>query len=141
MPDGSYRRVQRAADQPALRSQERFLEIAAQNAQRRLIETAPQPPPALTAKPLRAVTEAAGESVRRTTNYSERNRVRLTTAASRLLTTWLFRFDDYRLAGSRVLAYPVELRRLARKGNRNPLHTRQPILEPRLQAVSCFHEG
>jgi polyphosphate kinase len=54
LSDGSYRRVVRAADEPALRSQERFLEIAAQNAQRRLIETAPQPPPALTAKPLRA---------------------------------------------------------------------------------------
>src|SRR5207302_438216 len=47
LSDGSYRRVSRSADQPALRSQERFLEIAAQNAQRRLIEATPQPPPVL----------------------------------------------------------------------------------------------
>ena len=45
LPDGSYRRVTRAADQPAVRSQERFLEIAAQNAQRRPMEIpAPLPP-------------------------------------------------------------------------------------------------
>lgn len=35
-PDGTYRRVQPAADQPLVRSQERFLEIAAENAARRL---------------------------------------------------------------------------------------------------------
>jgi polyphosphate kinase len=45
LPDGSYRRVQRAPDQPLVRSQERFLEIAAQNAQRRAEDTTPQPPP------------------------------------------------------------------------------------------------
>jgi polyphosphate kinase len=53
LSDGSYRRVVRAADAPALRSQERFLEIAVQNAQRRLIETSPQPPPVLAARPAR----------------------------------------------------------------------------------------
>src|SRR5262249_56443845 len=31
MPDGTYRRVDRPANQPALRSQDRFLEIAVQN--------------------------------------------------------------------------------------------------------------
>ena len=36
LPDGSYRRVVRDPTQPALRSQERFLEIAVQNAQKRL---------------------------------------------------------------------------------------------------------
>jgi polyphosphate kinase len=53
LSDGSYRRVARAADQPAVRSQERFLEIALQNTQRRLIETTPQPPPMMTARPAR----------------------------------------------------------------------------------------
>jgi polyphosphate kinase len=50
LADGNYRRVQRTADQPAVRSQERFLEIAAQSAQRRPVEipaplpvTAPSP--------------------------------------------------------------------------------------------------
>ncbi|MSU79715.1 MAG: polyphosphate kinase 1 [Gemmataceae bacterium] len=43
LPDGSYRRVMRAPDQPAVRSQERFLEIAAQTAQRRPHE--PMTPP------------------------------------------------------------------------------------------------
>jgi polyphosphate kinase len=38
LADGSYRRVVPAAGQPLLRSQERFLEIAAQNAQRGLAE-------------------------------------------------------------------------------------------------------
>jgi polyphosphate kinase len=56
LSDGSYRRVVRAADQPVLRSQERFLDIAAQNAQRRLIEIAPQPPPVLAARPTRSRT-------------------------------------------------------------------------------------
>ena len=36
LPDGSYRRVVRDPSQPAMRSQERFLEIAVQNAQKRL---------------------------------------------------------------------------------------------------------
>jgi polyphosphate kinase len=53
LADGSYRRITRAADQPAVRSQERFLEIAVQNAQRRLMETTPQPPPVLAARPAR----------------------------------------------------------------------------------------
>jgi polyphosphate kinase len=53
LPDGTYRRVQRAADQPAVRSQERFLEIAAQNAQRRTIEI-PPPPPAIVPTPPKA---------------------------------------------------------------------------------------
>ena len=44
LPDGTYRRVRRAADQPAVRSQERFLEIAAQNAQRGPIEISSPPP-------------------------------------------------------------------------------------------------
>jgi polyphosphate kinase len=38
LPDGSYRRVQVEPNQPRVRSQERFLEIAVQNATRRLIE-------------------------------------------------------------------------------------------------------
>jgi polyphosphate kinase len=46
LSDGSYRRVVRAADQPPRRSQERFLEMAVQNAQRRMLETTPQPAPA-----------------------------------------------------------------------------------------------
>jgi polyphosphate kinase len=56
LPDGSYRRVKRAADETPVRSQERFLEIAALNAQRRLVETVPQPPPILAVKPARART-------------------------------------------------------------------------------------
>ncbi len=43
LPDGSYRRVVPAAGQLLLRSQQRFLEIALQNAARRLTEA---PPPA-----------------------------------------------------------------------------------------------
>src|SRR5947199_3671419 len=43
LPDGSYRRVPAEPNQPRLRSQERFLEIALQNANRRLIEF-PAPP-------------------------------------------------------------------------------------------------
>jgi polyphosphate kinase len=38
MPDGSYRRVAVAADVPRVRSQEKFLELATQNAARRLNE-------------------------------------------------------------------------------------------------------
>jgi polyphosphate kinase len=41
LPDGSYGRVPAEPDQPRLRSQDRFLEIAAQNAARRLIEVQP----------------------------------------------------------------------------------------------------
>src|SRR5437764_6523129 len=40
LPDGSYRRVQPEPGQPVVRSQERFLELAAQNAARRLQEEA-----------------------------------------------------------------------------------------------------
>jgi polyphosphate kinase len=43
LPDGSYRRVTPAPGQPLVRSQERFLELAAQNAQRRLSEARPEP--------------------------------------------------------------------------------------------------
>ncbi|MFO0968536.1 MAG: polyphosphate kinase 1 [Gemmataceae bacterium] len=50
-PDGSYRRVERPANQPPLRSQERFLELAAQNVQRRLSEAKPQASPAPAPKP------------------------------------------------------------------------------------------
>ena len=52
LADGSYRRVQRNAEQPAVRSQERFLEIAAQNAQRRPLEM--PPPPALAPTPAKS---------------------------------------------------------------------------------------
>src|SRR5205814_2331871 len=41
LADGTYRRVQRASDQPAVRSQERFLDLAAQSAQRRMTELLP----------------------------------------------------------------------------------------------------
>src|SRR4029434_6738068 len=54
LADGSYRRVARDANQPALRSQERFLELAALNAQRRLQEVAQQQQPSLTTKPTRS---------------------------------------------------------------------------------------
>jgi polyphosphate kinase len=53
LPDGSYRRVAREATQPPLRSQERFLEIAAQNAQRRLFDATQQAAPILAPKPAR----------------------------------------------------------------------------------------
>jgi polyphosphate kinase len=46
LPDGSYRRITPAPDQPRVRSQEKFLEIAAQNAVRRLNDGPPQPAPA-----------------------------------------------------------------------------------------------
>jgi polyphosphate kinase len=62
LPDGTYRRVVSAADQPALRSQERFLETAIQNAQRRLIETTPQPPPVLAARPMRRARKRQGKA-------------------------------------------------------------------------------
>jgi polyphosphate kinase len=45
MSDGSYRRVAAPADAPRVRSQEKFLEIAAQNAARRLNEAPPAPIP------------------------------------------------------------------------------------------------
>src|SRR6516162_2347620 len=47
LPDGSYRRVQPEPGQPVVRSQDRFLEVAVQNAQRRLNELPPEPPPVL----------------------------------------------------------------------------------------------
>jgi polyphosphate kinase len=53
LADGSYRRIAGQPGQPPVRSQERFLELAVQNAQRRLIETTPQPPPAVAAHPAR----------------------------------------------------------------------------------------
>ena len=43
MPDGSYRRVTPPPRAPRVRSQEKFLELAAQNAARRLNEV-PAPP-------------------------------------------------------------------------------------------------
>jgi polyphosphate kinase len=49
LPDGSYRRVTPQPGQPLVRSQERFLEIAAQNTQRRL--DAGRTAPAAAAKP------------------------------------------------------------------------------------------
>jgi polyphosphate kinase len=58
LSDGTYQRVQRSADQPTVRSQERFLEIAAQNAQRRPLEI---PPPA----PIIAPTPAKSRSSRK----------------------------------------------------------------------------
>jgi polyphosphate kinase len=49
LPDGSYRRVEPEAGKPAVRSQERFVEIAAQNTIRRVPEVAG--PPTLAAEP------------------------------------------------------------------------------------------
>jgi polyphosphate kinase len=54
LPDGSYRRIAPEPNEPVVRSQDRFLELAAQNAQKRLIETAPQGPPILAPKPMRS---------------------------------------------------------------------------------------
>ncbi len=54
LPDGSYRRVAREATAPVVRSQERFLEIAADNAQKRLSKTPPQAMPVLAPKPARS---------------------------------------------------------------------------------------
>ncbi len=45
LPDGSYRRVAPKPEEPRLRAQERFLELAAQNAMRLLADTTPPPPP------------------------------------------------------------------------------------------------
>jgi polyphosphate kinase len=61
LPDGSYRRVQRSGEQPAVRSQERFLEIAAQNAQRRSIEV-PSPPPSAPPAKARSARKRATKS-------------------------------------------------------------------------------
>src|SRR5262249_2965253 len=44
LPDGSYRRVQAEPGQGLVRSQDRFLELAVQNAQRLIKEPAPEPP-------------------------------------------------------------------------------------------------
>lgn len=48
LPDGTYRRVTPVADHPAMRSQERFLELAVQNAQR--LPHEPVTPPTSSAK-------------------------------------------------------------------------------------------
>ncbi len=53
LSDGSYHRITRPPERPVIRSQERFLETAAQNAQRRLMETTPQPQPVLATRPTR----------------------------------------------------------------------------------------
>lgn len=49
LADGSYRRLKPDPGQPLIRSQERFLDIAAQNAQKRLKEVVPEPPAILVA--------------------------------------------------------------------------------------------
>lgn len=49
LPDGHYRRIVPEASQPRVRSQERFLEVAALNAARRVTEV--QPPPAFVEEP------------------------------------------------------------------------------------------
>jgi hypothetical protein len=51
LPDGSYRRLQPAENQPQVRSQERFLEMAALNGARRLTETPPPPIPYVDSRP------------------------------------------------------------------------------------------
>lgn len=51
LPDGTYRRVTPGPGQALVRSQERFLELAAQNAERRLPEAAVLTPPAVTPVP------------------------------------------------------------------------------------------
>ncbi len=45
LPDGSYKRVTPEAGQPGVRSQDRFLEIAAQSAARRIAEVPSAPVP------------------------------------------------------------------------------------------------
>jgi polyphosphate kinase len=52
-PDGTYRRVKCDSTQPRIRSQERFLEIALQNAARRLNEVPPPPLPFVKDRPTR----------------------------------------------------------------------------------------
>ncbi len=53
LPDGTYRRVERKPDEPALRSQERFLELAAAAAARRQLPALVPPPPEVAPRPLR----------------------------------------------------------------------------------------
>ena len=53
MPDGSYRRFAVEAGQPRVRSQERFLEMAAQNVLRRMTEEPVAPIPYVKARPTR----------------------------------------------------------------------------------------
>src|SRR3954469_16409257 len=53
MPDGSYKRVVPEAGKPAVRSQERFLEVAAQNAVRRVPEVVPPPAPTSEPRPVK----------------------------------------------------------------------------------------
>jgi polyphosphate kinase len=52
LPDGSYRRLQPAPNQPQVRSQERFLEMATLNAARRLAEAPPPPIPYVDSRPM-----------------------------------------------------------------------------------------
>src|SRR5262249_3049759 len=52
LADGSFRRITPEAGQPLVRSQERFLELAQQNAARRLVETPEGPTPAIEPPPL-----------------------------------------------------------------------------------------
>jgi polyphosphate kinase len=51
LPDGSYLRIQPKDGMPAVRSQQRFLEIAAQNATRRLADVPPPPIPYVESRP------------------------------------------------------------------------------------------
>src|SRR5438477_1969802 len=53
LPEGSYRRVERKPDEPAVRSQERFLELAAAAAARRQLPALVPPPPQVIPQPLR----------------------------------------------------------------------------------------
>jgi polyphosphate kinase len=59
LPDGTYRRVERKTDEPAVRSQERFLELAAAAAARRQLSAdaltmPPVPlPPEIPPRPMR----------------------------------------------------------------------------------------
>jgi polyphosphate kinase len=52
IPDGSYRRVEAEPGQPRMRSQERFIELAAQQAMRRLNDLTAIPSPFVTVHPL-----------------------------------------------------------------------------------------
>jgi polyphosphate kinase len=52
LADGSFRRLAVDLSQPQVRSQERFLELALQNAGRRLVETPEGPTPAVEPPPL-----------------------------------------------------------------------------------------
>jgi polyphosphate kinase len=54
LPDGSYQRVQPEPNQPRVRSQERFLEMAHQSAYRRLTEPTPAAAPAAAPQPVPA---------------------------------------------------------------------------------------